>query len=474
MPPTFIITAASQMLQPGPDGTARVAYTVYNASNAPLRGRAALIPLNPVAGEWVSLAGTAERDFAPSSAQQYTVVVTAPPDTPPGAYGFRLDMYDPARPEATYTDGPPVQFQIPAVMPDSSPETAPEAAPAGALTSSRLPIWIGGALGVVLVLAVAGMLLWGGGNSGDADGAGTVTATLVSAEADTTSEASASGGIVATAVAGTATAESQAAAEQSGGDAEEPTEAPAATLPATNTAPAPNEEGDQQAATAAPTYTSAPTYTPLPTHTAAPSATAPPSATPVPTDTSTAVPTATSTATQVPTATPTEDAAASMPMAMFLGEWENIDPQSGMTRLLISKVNQQAVAMNGYGKCTPTDCDWGVVLAPYTPPQLVAVQDVGYKTRTMAVHRMGDKLVVDVVNDYTEADGREDTERQYILERTDVLAPLPTFDLPLPTLQIPPTEEPGLIVTPLPFVTPLAPQGMPTPILRVTLVPPGP
>ena len=86
------------------------------------------------------------------------------------------------------------------------------------------------------------------------------------------------------------------------------------------------------------------------------------------------------------------------------------------------------MTFNGFGSCSPTDCDWGVIGLPFTPPLQQGVYDFGYKTSTVTVTRTGDLLEVDIYDDYTPEDGREDIMRSYVLEpletREETLAAL--------------------------------------------------
>ena len=101
----------------------------------------------------------------------------------------------------------------------------------------------------------------------------------------------------------------------------------------------------------------------------------------------------------------------------FMGNWVNIDPDTGgMTRLVIQKVDDTTVSYHGYGKCVPTDCDWGVINVPLTPEELVGTYEFGFKNTRITVKLFDDRLLAETFDDYTKADGRPDRTTTYTLE----------------------------------------------------------
>jgi hypothetical protein len=103
----------------------------------------------------------------------------------------------------------------------------------------------------------------------------------------------------------------------------------------------------------------------------------------------------------------------------FVGNWVNVDLDTrGMTRLVIEGIDGKTVTFHGYGQCLPTDCDWGVVRVPFTPPTLVGTYEFSYKQTRITVWRSGDNLLAEVFDDYAEADGRSDRTTKYVLQRS--------------------------------------------------------
>jgi hypothetical protein len=113
MPSSFAITTAVSSTPLDAGRSAQVSFTVSNTSGHPMRGRARVTGLNPVAAAWLTLTGQAEREFAASGTQQYAVRVAVPQDAPAGDYTFRLDMVGVNNPDEDLTQGPTVTFQVP-------------------------------------------------------------------------------------------------------------------------------------------------------------------------------------------------------------------------------------------------------------------------------------------------------------------------------------------------------------------------
>jgi len=130
-------------------------------------------------------------------------------------------------------------------------------------------------------------------------------------------------------------------------------------------------------------------------------------------------------------------------MANFVGNWVNTDTNTGgMTRLIIAKVNDNTVSFHGYGKCTPTDCDWGTIDVPLTSPKLVGTYHLSYKSTRITVQRSGNQLLAEVFSDYTEADGRTDRTDNYVMKKQLLILPLPTLKIILTPMIILPTSTP--------------------------------
>jgi hypothetical protein len=69
---------------------------------------------------------------------------------------------------------------------------------------------------------------------------------------------------------------------------------------------------------------------------------------------------ATPTATFTPTVTPTPPPALGASANDYAGNWYNDDPATGgVTQLSVNALNDSQVNVRAWGRCHPTDCDWG-------------------------------------------------------------------------------------------------------------------
>jgi PASTA domain len=138
----FAITAAASTVSLDANRRGAASFTVTNTTANALRGRARIVAQAAAAAPWLSLAGDAERDFAPGATQQYTAQIAVPADGPAGNYAFRLDAVGVANPDEQYSQGPSVAFSVAAPPPPPPP-------------SKPFP-WLLVIIGVVVVLAIVG------------------------------------------------------------------------------------------------------------------------------------------------------------------------------------------------------------------------------------------------------------------------------------------------------------------------------
>lgn len=143
MPGPFAITAATNTVLLDSSRQGQTSFTVSNTTTRSARGRARIVPISAAAGPWLTLLGEAERDFASSSTQQYTVQISVPPGAPASDYTFRLDMVDLANPDEDFSEGPSVRFVVAPSLPVKKP----------------FPWWI-------VAIAIAALLILAGGAYG--------------------------------------------------------------------------------------------------------------------------------------------------------------------------------------------------------------------------------------------------------------------------------------------------------------------
>lgn len=113
----FDITVATNSVRLNAKRQGEAAFTAYNRSGRPVRGRAQIAPQNPAAAPWLELVGDVERSFAIAGTEQYTVQLAVLDKAPPGNYSFRLDMVGVENPDEDYCSGPSVTFEVPQPVP---------------------------------------------------------------------------------------------------------------------------------------------------------------------------------------------------------------------------------------------------------------------------------------------------------------------------------------------------------------------
>ena len=106
-------------------------------------------------------------------------------------------------------------------------------------------------------------------------------------------------------------------------------------------------------------------------------------------------------------------------MDFFTDNWVNVDSLTGgMRRLIIERESDTSVTFHGYGKCSPSDCDWGPITVPFTPPATEGTYDFGFVKTKITIERAADdrRLDITVFNDYAPGDARADTTNFYTFE----------------------------------------------------------
>jgi hypothetical protein len=151
--PTFSISAPPGAPLTLSNGTGTLNFTVTNTSPSSATGSAVIVPSAPTTLDWYAVGGDNTRTFPAGGVQSFPVTITTPPGTPAGAYGFRLDAKSEANPEEDYTEGPAVQFMVPA-----PPKKVPW---------WKKYWWIIAIAAVVLIGIVIAIIVLSGGSSSD-------------------------------------------------------------------------------------------------------------------------------------------------------------------------------------------------------------------------------------------------------------------------------------------------------------------
>ncbi|MDM7938800.1 MAG: hypothetical protein QUS07_00460 [Methanothrix sp.] len=111
----------------------------------------------------------------------------------------------------------------------------------------------------------------------------------------------------------------------------------------------------------------------------------------------------------------------------FGGSWTNVDPNTGgITRLDIA-ASGSLVKVHAWGRCHPTDCDWGTVQAqPFaasassdiaSADTLIAVFDSGFSETTLVIKPAGNRLNVNSYDRFKDNSGRSNYMASYTFQK---------------------------------------------------------
>jgi hypothetical protein len=119
--------------------------------------------------------------------------------------------------------------------------------------------------------------------------------------------------------------------------------------------------------------------------------------------------------------------------AQFVGNWENVDSNtSGVTKLNINKFQLfgvDIITLRAFGQCSPTDCDWGTVVATAYAPNvssnlentaraLTATYNPGFAVKQVVIRPLsGERLQADIYTRFTDGSGRTNYNASYIFKR---------------------------------------------------------
>ena len=116
----------------------------------------------------------------------------------------------------------------------------------------------------------------------------------------------------------------------------------------------------------------------------------------------------------------------------FVGEWENVDSHTrGITKVIVNNGNNE-LSINAYGKCYPTDCDWGKVklneiaasveddknVLPFD--YCLAFWEKDYATTIMKITietGPNPKLHIEIITIFKDNSGRSNYHSYYIMEK---------------------------------------------------------
>jgi len=98
----------------------------------------------------------------------------------------------------------------------------------------------------------------------------------------------------------------------------------------------------------------------------------------------------------------------------LVGTWINVDPDGGLVKLIISQTEGR-FQVQGFGKCHPTDCDWGKTSLDFlgtdvsdkTPDSGIATWNFGFMDSTLHIVKNNDQLLAQIYNVFKDNSGRE-------------------------------------------------------------------
>jgi hypothetical protein len=116
-------------------------------------------------------------------------------------------------------------------------------------------------------------------------------------------------------------------------------------------------------------------------------------------------------------------------LAQFAGDWTNVDSNTaGITTLSIS-VSGTSASIHAWGKCHPTDCDWGDVQAVAFAPDvssdlasqaqaLTALFDAGFSETTLFIRPQGNRLSVQSYTHFKDNSGRSNYRSNFVFQKS--------------------------------------------------------
>jgi len=142
-------------------------------------------------------------------------------------------------------------------------------------------------------------------------------------------------------------------------------------------------------------------------------------------------------------------------LVQFAGDWINVDPNTGGITALSIGVASTSVDVHAWGKCHPTDCDWGTVPAFAFAPDasselasqaqaLMAIYDSGFSEATVFVKPEGDGLFVQSFTRFKDNSGRSNYESSDKFRRRNQVSDIQLMTELKPITGILPMEKVGV------------------------------
>jgi hypothetical protein len=116
---------------------------------------------------------------------------------------------------------------------------------------------------------------------------------------------------------------------------------------------------------------------------------------------------------------------AAVSVSPLVGTWVNVDHATrGMVRLVIAPSGSE-ITLHGFGACSPTPCDWGVVPGLVYADNVTGTQAVAFsgtytfsfKQTTIVGRLFCGALLVSTCDHFTDKSGRSDYFSEYVLSQ---------------------------------------------------------
>jgi hypothetical protein len=110
----------------------------------------------------------------------------------------------------------------------------------------------------------------------------------------------------------------------------------------------------------------------------------------------------------------------------FIGTWVNVDPNTrDTTKFIIADAATGLLSIQGFGKCHPSDCDFGVTALNLIASNVgdtnfsyaIARWDFGFADNTFIVHFEGDQLLVESFTVFKDNSGRSNYRSVMLFKR---------------------------------------------------------
>ena len=120
-------------------------------------------------------------------------------------------------------------------------------------------------------------------------------------------------------------------------------------------------------------------------------------------------------------------------LAQFAGDWSNVDPNTGGITKLSIAISGDSANVHAWGKCHPTDCDWGDVTAfafapdvssdPVSQAQaLMAIFDAGFSETTLFINLQGNRLSVQSYTRFKDNSGRSNYASSDVFQKSSPIS----------------------------------------------------